>query len=793
MAWRRLLFALQFTLFPFLLFSQKATITGKVTDAQTKEPLPGATVKVSETKGTTTNLEGQYTLEVDPGSYELSFTYTGYAEKTKPVTIKAGETKTINMSLLESVEELDIVVVSGSKYSRKLSEETVSIEVIKSDLIQSTNTVTLNEVVDKVAGVSIYDNQITIRGGSGYAYGVGSRVLLLIDGLPLLSVDRSEIRWNFVPIEIAEQVEVLKSASSALYGSAALNGVVNVRTAWPKEEPETEASVYYNGYAKPRKKEAAWWTRTYYHPYRYGGSFSHKQRFKPGEGHRDFGAIDFVAGASLNKSVGYIRLLNPYHARLTFKLRHLPGKVKGLSYGVFVNMMDSHEGDYLFWKNSTDGAYIPFESDDDDDKGTLTLSNRKQIVIDPWVKYFDNTGNKHSLKFRYNYQDVAFTSFPNPYAHMFLTEYQFQRTFDFGLTVTAGTQEQFYWLKDPRDLGVRNGATYALYTQADQKVGRFNASLGLRYEQYKLDQQGTKGRPLLSAGLNYQAGKATYLRASFGQGYRFPGLAERFVDSESGGIRAFPNYDLQPEYGFNSEIGVKQGVKLGDWLAYLDFSFFWYEYWDMIEFEFGIHGADTLPLADRLGFKAKNVTRARIAGYELSVFGEGKIGKVPVNWQGGYTYNYPVDLSSDPELSNFGEYMRLFFKSIGTKPEYYEVTDCNEVTCPMLKYRSRHLFKSDIEFKPQHFIFGVDTRYYSFIEAVDPIFENETVGIPEIKKYRKENQKGEWVLNLRAGYDFDKYGVVTLLVNNATNNFYTIRPARMEAPMNFVIQYRFKI
>ena len=63
------------------------------------------------------------------------------------------------------------------------------------------------------------DGQANIRGGSGYSYGAGSRVMLLMDDLPILTGDVNEVKWNYLPVEIIGQVEVIKGASSALYGS----------------------------------------------------------------------------------------------------------------------------------------------------------------------------------------------------------------------------------------------------------------------------------------------------------------------------------------------------------------------------------------------------------------------------------------------------------------------------------------------------------------------------------------------------------------------------------------------
>lgn len=758
-----------------LAFAQDAIIQGTIVDDKTKEALFGVNVYLNESVGTTTDGDGKFTLEVTPGSHVVQVSYLGYKGYDRQVKVKAGETITIDVGLFSAAEELNIVTVSGSKRERRLVEETASIEVIDNELIENTNSVTLNEAIDKIAGVNIFDGQITIRGGSGYAFGAGSRVLLLLDGLPLLSVDRGEIRWNFIPLEITEQVEVLKSASAALYGASALNGVVSVNTTWPGEKPETEAAVYYNMYAMPKNKEAAWWKKTISDPLRYGFWFSHK---------RKFGNWDLVTSVNYNKSVGYVRLLDVGHRRVSVKLRHRPEKIKGLSYGVSLNMMDSEEGDYFFWDGNGADAYIPYESTGNSDKGTLSLQRRKTLVADPWATYFDKSGNKHSLKTRISHIDLRFTA-ANPNAQLLIGEYQFQRRFGFGLTVTGGLNGQKYFLRD-EDLGDHKGSISAAYAQLEQKYKRLTVSTGFRYEYFTLDKTATNGRPVGSFGVNYQVGKSTYLRGSFGQGFRFPSVAERFINESVGPVTIFPNPDLKPEYGFNGEIGLKQGVAIGDFLAFLDLSFFWMEYWDMTEFVFDIYLPDTIPEGkgptDYLGFKSQNVSRARVAGMEASVLAKGELGKVPVRWQGGYTYNYPVDLGQNPELSNAGAYLGQFFKSIAGKGE--------DILAPMLAYRVRHQVKSDIEVDLAKVTLGLDTRYYGRVEKVDDIF---LVFIPGLEEYRVENDRGNFLLNVRGSYSFGKFGKFTLVVNNVLNREISVRPARMEAPLNFAFQYKVNI
>ena len=113
-------------------------------------------------------------------------------------------------------------------------------------LLLGENTTDIQTAMEQVPGVNITDGQANIRGGSGWSYGAGSRVLVMVDDMPLISGDAGQVQWKLIATENINQVEVIKGASSALYGSSALNGVINIRTAFPKlSEIEKHPSVGY--------------------------------------------------------------------------------------------------------------------------------------------------------------------------------------------------------------------------------------------------------------------------------------------------------------------------------------------------------------------------------------------------------------------------------------------------------------------------------------------------------------------------------------------------------------------
>ena len=83
------------------------------------------------------------------------------------------------------------------------------------------------EALNRIPGYQQIGNSPSIRGGSGWSGGASSRTLFLIDGIPQLSPENGAIYFETLPLENIDQVEVIKGATSSLYGSSALNGIIN--------------------------------------------------------------------------------------------------------------------------------------------------------------------------------------------------------------------------------------------------------------------------------------------------------------------------------------------------------------------------------------------------------------------------------------------------------------------------------------------------------------------------------------------------------------------------------------
>lgn len=781
-----------------LLFAQQATVKGNVFNGKTKETIPGVNVILNDTKGVVSDINGNYSIKADAGTITLRFKYIGFTTVEKEFELKAGETVTENVNLFEETMLIEGVVVSAGKFEQKLSDVTISMAVLKPELIINQNINVLDDAINKLPGVDVYDGQPSIRGGSGYSFGAGSRVMVMVDDMPILSPDASDTKWNFMPIENIAQVEVLKGASSALFGSSALNGVINLRTAFPKDKPETRIIMNSGLYLNPKRKELIWWddtepdysdktTSIFTNPlYAYGvenpgfGGFTvtHSQKI---------GQFDIVGGANLYQDQGFRTPNGEQHVRANANLRYRSKKNKGLSLGLNGNYMYVENTSFLLWQDADSGAWRQ-------NPDAISHNKGYRLNIDPYFLYFDKRGSKHSLKTRYYRQTNIFADDPdkNNESDIIYGDYQYQHNYKSKHNLTAGVSGS-YSNSQAELFGEHYGTNLSLYGQYDARFWKkLTVSLGMRAEYFRIDTAQSestfsfniKGKnysipfiPVIRTGINYQAAKFTFIRASFGQGYRFPSIAEKFISTDVGGLNIFPNALLEPETGWSVELGIKQGIKLGRWNGYIDVASFWTEYTDMIEFTFGIYKPDTAEYAtlNDIGFKSMNVGNARISGIDILFTGQGTIFGFPASALAGYTYCNPIDLNYDPT------------DSTKTEEDKY------------LKYRYLHSVKGDFEITFAFFTFGVGLIYNSNIINIDNAFEDELVEgiassllLPGLKQYRAEHNKGYCVVNVRGLFDINERHRLGLFVNNLFNTEYMTRPGYIEAPCNIAIQYSLK-
>ena len=198
-------------------------LVGTIVDGFTREPLIGVSILDKETgNGTVTDFDGNYELNITSLPARIQFSYVGY--QTEEKVFKTIPAK-FDLMLQANNEVLEEVVVTAGRFEQRMTDVTVSMELLKPDALRSQAPTDLSATLQTLPGVEVIDKQPSIRGGGGWTYSVGSRCQVLMDGMTILNPKTGEINWNNVPLENVAQVEVVKGASSVLYGSSALNGV----------------------------------------------------------------------------------------------------------------------------------------------------------------------------------------------------------------------------------------------------------------------------------------------------------------------------------------------------------------------------------------------------------------------------------------------------------------------------------------------------------------------------------------------------------------------------------------
>jgi len=627
--------------------------------------------------------------------------------------------------------------------------------------------------------------------------------------MPLISGDAGQVQWKLIATENIHQVEVIKGAASALYGSSALNGIINIRTAFPSQK-DIDKDPTKKGYLKVNLHSGIY-------------DFAERDVLNwNGDNRRAFNGYEFLfankyeewdisLGGNIFKDDGYRYRETTDRKRFNINSTYKSKKYEGLSCGLNGNFLFQSTGSALIW-NGLDEAYIPLDS-------SVTTTSGDTYNVDPFITYIKGN-NRHSLRTRYlkvindNSTKGADAGQDNE-SETYYADYQWQKNLEkYNLRITNGFTNEIVFARSDLFNGNNTRENRSLYSQLDKKMGRINLSFGARYENFKIQSEEkylidgesinsfSASKPVFRAGLNYQLAEATYLRTSWGQGFRFPSMAELFISASVSSLEIYPNPELKPESGWSSELGIKQGIKIGKWMGYLDVAAFLMQYDDMMEFTFGKWAENQPDPNDPnntlnfygLGFKSVNVGKTQISGIEFSLSGQGKITKdITINLLTGYTYMQPISLSPDEVYAVLDEPINLSGESISS------LTYNNNSSDPsILKYRYKHIAKTDIEITYKKTSIGGSFRYNDFMKNIDKVFTEDFIGgdngmIPGINKAREKYKTGDFIIDARMGYqlnDVIRFGIV---VNNLLNREYMTRPATMMTPRTFALQCNLKI
>lgn len=786
------------------IFAQTGRITGKVRDLQ-GEAIVGASVFVKTTQlyGANSDENGQFSLELPVGVYNLICRMDGMNTDTIQINVTENGLIELDIPMEEISTVLDVVEIKVGKFDKPLEDQTVSMEVLKPRLIESKNTRSIETVLDQTPGLNILDGEPQIRGGSGFTFGVGSKVAVLVDDMPMLSGDAGRPEWGFIPVENISQVEVIKGAASVLSGSAALSGSVNIRTAYPTATPLTKVILYSGLYSAPSEAGAKWYDDT---PLIAGATFLHSRRHKQ---------WDIVVGGNFNYDHGYIgppaygdtlvpkdtitnftnKQMVSKRARFNFNLSRRSAKTKGLVYGINGNFMVSETNMAFAWLDDSTGLFRAYP-------GAVFLQKQLIFNVDPYLIYSTKHGSKHSLRTRLFRTANDITANQGNQSTVLYGDYQYKTVIkqisevEFIGGITA--QHTYSYAQIYRSSGADATNTLlnlSAYAQAEKKLwNRLTISLGGRLEYFQLNDSITALKPIFRAGSSFKIHKATFLRASYGQGYRFPTITERYIKTGVGNLGVFPNPRLVPETSWNAEIGIKQGFKIGPVMSFFDIAGFWQEYQNTIEYMFGAWGdvSTGQSISSVIGFEFRNTGRSRVQGIDASMAGTVSLGKKSdLTFLCGYTYIVPKTLNPDYVYA-IDSLNRVFS---------YNSTSLNPGS-RILKYRFLHNVKVDMEYTfAKKLAIGFSAKYFSKIVNMDKIimdFETMTHDYDILqniyyKDFFESHRHGNWIFDARISYLVKDKHRFALIGSNILNKTYSLRPLKIEPPRTVMLQYTLKL
>jgi len=646
-------------MFSVHLFSQHyGAIKGKVVDSENNQPVFGVNILIKGTlMGTSTDSKGKFEINnIPPGMYTLFISHIGYRNKTlQNITITSGTDTVLNVELKESVLEMNPVVVSATKHPQSLHSTHQAVEVIPHIRIKESQYSRLYRSLDNVPGIHFNEQNISIRGSSGYSvFNVGSRILVMVDGIPVNSPDLGAINWDILPILDIKRIEIVKGAGSALYGSSAMGGVVNIITNEPSGDRQILVRTRAGIYDDPAYEEWEWTDKVLHFE---DINASYRSRIGP---------VDLNFSFSRYVSTGYME--NNHMDRWNAAIRMKTEFTNKSHLDVYASWAKSREGGLIQWLNQNSPFEVPpFNKEDEIAFTTVNVA----------LQYSWPLSSTLGLTFR--------TSFLSAYMSNQLTAYNpgaFQPAYG------PGAEIQCIWLPNNKNqitcgteyradissteyFGDHKGYSSSFYLQDEISVfPSVRATLGFRIDRHVLDNESFVSQFSPKAGVNAQVLSGTSIRSTAGKGFRAATVFEKFVKADYAGFNILPNPDLKPESSWFWDIGIIQEFFDN---SNVQLSYFYSEYSNMIE-----------PVIDFLGtIQFQNRLQAKIQGIE------------------------------------FAERLFLFSELLGLESTFSLLDPVNVKTGETLPYRPRFTADCIATLRLKNCLLQAEYRYFSKIEEVE--------------------------------------------------------------------------
>ncbi|MFZ5432303.1 MAG: TonB-dependent receptor [Calditrichota bacterium] len=596
-----------------LLVQAAPVVYGRITDRATGEGLLGVNLQLAQAvRGASSDLSGYYRIRVPAaGTWTLRVTHIGYRTILQDFTVGADDSVEVNVALVSDFLQAEEVVVTAHARESTARLSTTKVEVVGVPDVQERSPGSLDRVLDAVPGVEVHRtggavvSNLSIRGSSDMlGGGVGNRTLLLVDGKPAIISDTDGASWWLYPDDVIERVEVVKGAYSALYGSNAMGGVVNLITRTPTHRQFTRIHAVSGLYEKPypwmryQERRAALGTL----------AFSHSNTV---------GRLGYYANVTRNRSDGWREGSGWDNISAFAKFKYDLTPTRTLTYStLFLN----GENDYPHaWYSSAEPLRIR-------DIYTNDYQRKRSFSTDLMYSRIESSNSSYTVRAFYN-RDLT-RSILNPATQPmeenipvgFETQSLSQK---FGIfeqstrlwakcnTLVFGVDAVWDEINgEPEDYlyGKQGAFSPAVYAQNDYSpVRQLHFTVGARYD-YRHVHSGATTRQLSpKAGLSYELHRDLVVRGSVGHAFRNPSFAEMFLKKVGTQDYEFePNPDLKPERVNFGEVGAN--LRIDDY-AVVDGGVFYYKYDDIIRWQTLAAGR----------YQTANLAEAKIKGFEVGV------------------------------------------------------------------------------------------------------------------------------------------------------------------------------
>ncbi|MDR1181675.1 MAG: TonB-dependent receptor, partial [Bacteroidales bacterium] len=591
--------------------AQNRKVVGFVSNESSHERVAYATVYVKElSDGAAADENGKCILNLPKnGEYTFSVQALGFQKREFVLNIR--KDTTINFTLNEDILKMEEIVITGTRTPKMLKDVPVPTRLITSQDIQNTNLRNIKDVLEtELPGL-----EFTSHGGSmniNMAGLGGKYILFLVDGERVAGETRDNVDYNRLDISNIERIEIVKGSASALYGSSAIGGVVNIITRDASAPWQVSLNSQYASYAQQQ----------------HGGSIGFR---RPKFNSMTTGNFKYFRGYTLQDSEGteYI-----YKDETVVDTSKYATDVKG--YKDFSVNQKFIYTPVRQLKLTAKGGYYWHE-----DLGLAKNNKRNDLYHGGNASLRANweITKKQNIEFAYNFdlynkldlyltEEMAGVKKQNYSNIQHTGNILFNQLFSEKNILTIGTEfmNDNLFTYQFRDERIFQSYNYVLFAQHDITLWKqFNIVYGARLDYY------TTFKPHISPKVSFMyKWKDIRFRASYGGGFRAPSLKELYTDWDHQGMfRLMGSSDLRPEKNHNFSLSAEytKGIVSASLIGY-------YNYIEDQITTMWNEKEDTAFYVNH-GF-------AQIAGMEANVQVETKFG-LSIKTSYAYTYTYSLD------------------------------------------------------------------------------------------------------------------------------------------------------